>query len=29
MLKLSNRFVIRDSGKPDVMPVKARAGGGR
>jgi len=24
LLKLSNRFVIRDSGKPDVMPVKAK-----
>ena len=24
LLKLSNRFVIRDTGKPDVMPVKAR-----
>jgi len=24
LLKISNRFVIRDSGKPDVMPVKAR-----
>jgi transglutaminase-like putative cysteine protease len=23
-LKLSNRFVIRDDGKPDIMPVKAR-----
>ena len=24
LLNISNRFVIRDSGKPDVMPVKAR-----